>query len=243
MSRRPSYLLMLAGLCALLAGCTTTQSTRPVERNPQGFAAWTDQPPAYLLGPGDRVKVQFLLTPELGEETTVEPDGTIALRSAGHVKAEGLTAAQLEQSIAAASKRLLLSPIVTVSVSDPAAALIYVGGSVRRPGAYPVTGRRGIVEAIALANGLEPEAREDEVVLIRRNPDNRPMLRTVDVQAFVSTAVAPGDVPLYAGDIVFVPRNRISEVDLWVDQFINKLIPFSRSFGYSINRNTPGALL
>ena len=192
MTMRPFRVLLLVGICALMAACTTTQSTRPVERNPQGFAAWTDQPPAYLLGPGDRVKVQFLLTPELGEETTVEPDGTIALRSAGRVKAEGLTAAQLEQSIATASKRLLLSPMVTVSVSDPAAALIYVGGSVRRPGAYPVTGRRGIIEAIALANGLEPEAREDEVVLIRRNPENRPMLRTVDVQAFVSTAVAAG---------------------------------------------------
>jgi hypothetical protein len=39
-----------------------------------------------------------------------------------------------------------------------------------------------------------------------------------------------------AGDIVFVPRNKISEVDLWIDQYITRFLPFSRSFDYSINR-------
>ena len=234
----------LFALALAVAGCNgTTQSTRPVEQNPQGFASWTEQPPDYLLGPGDKLHVQFLLTPELSEDTTIGPDGTIGLRSAGRVRAEGQTTAQLEAAIAGSTRQLLRSPVVSVSVADAVSALVYVGGSVTKPGAYPITGRRGVLEAISLANGLLPEAREDEVVLIRRNPQNRPMLRTVNVQDFVSTAATPGDVPLYAGDIIFVPRTRVAEAGLWVDQYINKLIPFSRNFGYSINKNTPGGLL
>lgn len=224
------------------AGCTT-QAIDPVEANPTGFAQWTDEPVAYRFGPGDKIKVQFLLTPELGEETVIEPDGTVALRSTGHVRAAGLTAMELEAAIAQASRRVLRNPVVTVSLNDPGAAVVFVGGSVRKPGAYPIPGRRGLLEAIVLANGFEAEARMSEVVLIRRNPENRPMLRTVNLQQFASTATAAGDVPLVAGDIVFVPRNRISELGLWVDQFINRVVPFNRSFSYAINRNTPGGLL
>ena len=128
-------------------------------------------------------------------------------------------------------------------MAEAVSALVYVGGSVNKPGAYPLYGRRGVLEAITLANGLVPESREDEVVLIRRSPQNRPMLRTVNVQDFISTATTAGDVPLFAGDIVFVPRNRVSEVGLWIDQYINKLIPFSRNFSYAINKNVPGGLL
>ncbi len=233
----------LMAMIFALAGCNgTTQSTSPVQQNPTGFASWTDQPPDYLMGPGDKLHISFLLTPELNEDAVVGPDGTIALRSSGRVRAGGQTTAQLEAAVAGSSRQLLRSPMVTVSVTDAVSGLIYVGGSVQKPGAYPVTGRPGVLEAITVANGLLPESREDEVVLIRRNPQNRPMLRTVNVQAFVSTATTPSDVPLYAGDIIFVPRNRISEVDQWVDQYINKLLPFSRNFGYAINQNTPGNL-
>ena len=235
------------GVLLLLAGCagrsdylSTTGSLNPVESNPQGFAAWSDAPPRYRFGPGDKIKVQFLLTPEMGEETAVAPDGTIGLRAAGHLPAAGQTAEELEGAIATASRAVLTHPIVTVSLDDPAASAVYVGGQVRRPGAYPIAGRRGALESILLAGGFENEARVDEVVLIRRSPTDRPMLRTLNLKDFLQTGA--GEVPLFPGDIVFVPRNRISEVDLWVDQFLNKLIPFSKSFSYTINRNSPGYL-
>ena len=55
-------------LCALsplaLAACSTTQSIRPVEREPMAFSPWSDIAPAYRLGVGDRIRVDFLMTPE-----------------------------------------------------------------------------------------------------------------------------------------------------------------------------------
>ena len=59
-------------------------------------------------------------------------------------------------------------------------------------------------------------------------------------RGFLSGLDGTADVPLMAGDIVFVPRTRIAEVALWVDQAINRTIPFSRNFSYAINRNMPG---
>ena len=235
--------LNVAGLAALilLAGCadsvlSTTQSVRPVERSPQGFAGWTDQLPPYELQPGDRLKVQFQLTPEMGEDAVVGPDGAIGLRAAGRVQAAGRTAVQLQDDIARNAASILTGPVVTVSLIESPGAPIFVGGAVGRPGAYNIAGRRGSFEAVQLAGGFGPEARMDEVVLIRRDPSNHPMLRTVDLRSLVEGSEIHPDVPLAAGDIVFVPRNRISEVDLWIDQFINRFLPFSKSFSYTVNR-------
>lgn len=236
-------LLLLLGACAPgTDNFGTTQSIRVEERMPEGFAAWTDAPAPYRFGPGDRVKIQFLLTPEVNETALVAPDGTVSLRVAGRVEVAGRTTAELERAVADAARRTLTNPIVTAGLDEAGSSVAYVGGSVRRAGAYPLTGRRGVAEVVALAGGLEEAARMDQVVLIRRSPDNRPMLRTVNLQAFISGNDPGGDVPLVAGDIVYVPRSRIAEVGLWVDQAINRIIPFSRSFSYAINKNTPGNL-
>lgn len=243
MTRRVALPLLLAACAPGTNNFGITQSISVREQLPEGFAAWTDTPPPYRFGPSDRVRVQFLLTPEVGETALVAPDGAIVLRVAGRVPAAGLTGAELEAAVAAASRRILTNPIVTVGLEEAGAAVAFVGGSVRRAGAYPVTGRRGIAEMIALAGGLEDVARMDQIVLIRRSPEDRPMLRTVNLQDFISGASVGGDVPLTAGDIVFVPRTRLAELGLWVDQALNRLIPFNRTFSYAINRNTPGALL
>jgi hypothetical protein len=52
----------------------------------------------------------------------------------------------------------------------------------------------------------------------------------------VQSAQTNADLPLYGGDIVFVPRSRIAEVSNWVDQYINRTLPFSRTFVYSVQR-------
>jgi protein involved in polysaccharide export with SLBB domain len=69
------------------------------------------------------------------------------------------------------------------------------------------------------------------------------MLRTVDLRDFVNLGTTNADMPLVPGDIVFVPRNGISEVDLWIDQFINRFLPFQKDFNYTINRNQAASAL
>lgn len=230
-------LLGFTGCAPGTANFETTQSLRPQERMPDGFDSWTDAPAPYRFGAGDRVKVQFLLTPEVNEIALVAPDGTISLRVAGRVETGGRTAAELEIGIARASRRILTTPIVTAGLEQAGSAMVFVGGSVRRAGAYPLTGRQGLAELVAMAGGLDEEARMDQVVLIRRSPLGRPMLRTVNLNAFLSGAELTGDVPLASGDIVFVPRSRLGEVAQWVDLAINRIVPFSRSFSYALNRN------
>ena len=229
-------------LCCMVAACTTTQSLSPRETNSAAFVPWTEAPPVYRFAPGDRVRVGYLMTPELNEESVISPDGFLALRAAGRVRAVGLTADELDAAVAQASRRLLTNPIVTVSFNDPAAAVVFVGGSVRRSGSYSLAGRRGALEAVLLAGGFDTESRMDEVVLIRRSPDNKPMLRLVNLQNFVNTGGTAGDVPLFPGDILFVPRNRVSEFALWVDSFLNRIVPFNKAFSYTVTSGSAAVL-
>lgn len=227
---------LVLSLC-LLAACTG-QELRPVEHNAAQFASWSDEVPAYRYGYGDVLQIRFLFTPEMDEETIVGPDGYITLRAAGRVQALDRTEQELKQRIEEDSRRILRNPEVTVITKEAASWRVYVGGSVRNPGTFRIAGPTGLLEAVTMAGGFDPQARFGEVVLIRRNKNDRPMLRTVDLQAFLDTGSTAGDVPLYAGDIVYVPRSRIAEVNLWIDQFIEQVVPFQRTFNYTIYSNT-----
>ncbi len=225
-------------LAILLVAACTRQTVDPKPQNAQNFAAWTDEAPAYRFAPGDKMQVSYQLTPEMDEPVLVGPDGTISLKTAHHVKAEGLTVPELETAIQIAAAAVLIKPTVTVALTDSASASYYVGGAVMKPGAFPAKGRIGLLEAVTMAGGFDREARYDQVILVRRSKDNRPMLRTVDVQAFLGKgAGSGGDVPMMAGDMVFVPRSEIGDADLWVEEFITKFVPFDRSFSYSYTNN------
>jgi protein involved in polysaccharide export with SLBB domain len=232
--RRSTALLLLP----LLLGACTTQALDPVPTDPAGFAPWSEASPPYRLAAGDKLRVQFLLTPEMNETVLVAPDGQVGLRAAGQLRAAGLSSPELERAVTEASRRILREPIVTVSLEEAGGSAVLVGGAVNRPGTVPLPGPRGVLEMVLLAGGLAEDARMNEVVLIRRAANNRPMLRTVNLNRFVATADAAEDVPVFPGDIVFVPRSRLGEINLWVEQALNRVIPFNRSFSYAINRGS-----
>ena len=41
---------------------------------------------------------------------------------------------------------------------------------------------------------------------------------------------------LHPGDLIFVPRSRIAEVNLFVRQYLNGVLPFNFGFSYDLNR-------
>jgi polysaccharide biosynthesis/export protein PslD len=110
---------------------------------------------------------------------------------------------------------------------------------VKQPGMIKLeSSGTSVLQAVVVAGGFTEEARTGQVALIRRGPDNMPMLRLIDVREMIETGFSDGDVPLVSGDIVFVPRSSIAEVNLWIDQFINRVVPFQRSFSYTIGNYT-----
>jgi len=76
------------------------------------------------------------------------------------------------------------------------------------------------------------------VVIIRYQGTNKPLFFVLDLEKSLSLSTTePNDILLKPFDIVFVPKSTIAKVNQFVEQYIDKLIPISRSLGLSYNLN------
>jgi protein involved in polysaccharide export with SLBB domain len=142
----------------------------------------------YVLGPGDKLKLNIFGEPDLSGEFTIDGAGFIRLPLAGDMRAAGYTAPQLEAAIAnALSQGYLKSPRVAVEVSNYRP--FYIIGAVNRPGQYAYVDHMNALNAVALAGGFTPAAVES-VVFIRREGSNQEEEVPVDR----TTVIHPGDV-------------------------------------------------
>jgi polysaccharide export outer membrane protein len=181
----------------------------------------------YVLQPGDVLAVKFYRVPELNEEVTIRPDGMISLQLVNEVRAAGLTPAALDDELKRRYATELASPEVAVIVKTPASARVYVGGEVGKQGVLQLTAGLTLYQAIQDAGGFAKTAHRKEVILIRRGPDGVPTGRSIDVRPIQTGAHPEEDVPLQPYDVVFVPRSKIANVDVFVEQYIRNALPVS----------------
>jgi len=112
--------------------------------------------PNYVLGPEDVIKIDVLDVPELSNATVrIANDGKISLPLIGRVQAAGLTAEQLRKELADKwGENYLQDPQVTVFIEQFKALPVSVIGAVEKPGLYPLTGRRTLIEMLSMAGGF-----------------------------------------------------------------------------------------
>jgi polysaccharide biosynthesis/export protein len=188
----------------------------------------------YMIYPGDVIDIKFYHSPELNEQVIVRPDGRISIQLAHEVMAAGLTPAQLKEILTDKVSHELRQPEVTVIVRS-FNTHIFVDGEVARPGAFPLIEATTVLEAIALAGGMRDTARLREVVVIRRGPANAPLAIPVNVEKAARGEDPAQNIALLPSDVVFVPRKRIGNVNVWVDQYIRRNIPLGIGAGYNLN--------
>lgn len=223
----------------LLASCAEVSNRY---QQPDAFDALADIPPSYLVGPGDELSVVFPFNAELNYEGPVGPDSNFTLPVAGTISTAGKTTTQVEQAISQALTERKIARDAAVSISIRRyAQVVYVGGEVRTPGAVALQNKMDPLQAVIAAGGALDTARTSQAVIIRRGADGKPLLRVVDLDKLIHTGDKDQAIALRPLDSIFIPKTSIAEANLWVDQYINKIIPFQRSFSYSINSQNPAA--
>jgi protein involved in polysaccharide export with SLBB domain len=89
-----------------------------------------------------------------------------------------------------------------------------------------------VLQAISQAGGPRLDtAMMDEVIVIRNNGGEK-VTMSLNLKAALDGSDPTQDMQLKPYDIVFVPRTAIANVDVWVDQYIRKLIPITLSAGF-----------
>ncbi len=218
---------LATGFGLALGGGLIASSARATEKMPEapliGFARWTDDEPFYLLYPGDKLEVSVPGAPELSRQTQVGPDGRITLGLIGQVMAAYKSVPQLQAEIVRAYAGILRDPQVTVYPGDTAPMRVLVGGEVRNPGWVDMLGDMDALQATMAAGGFTHGAKGHQVLIIRRGRDGQAMRRIVDLQ---NPLEGKGQlVALRRFDIIYVPRTNVAEAGVFMEQWVNNLIP------------------
>lgn len=194
----------------------------------------------YSIGPGDTIAISYPYNAELNHAGPVGPDGRITLPFIGTLTVAGKTTDEVSAEI---SRDLYVDGIAehaypNVQITTYSYAHdIYVGGEVGRPGLITLSPGMDPLQAVITAGGFLNTARSGHVAIIHRGPDNRAQVINIDVHDYMRGKHGTQIVRLAPYDVVYVPKSKIAEVDEWVDNYINKTLPFGRGFNYNAGNN------
>jgi polysaccharide export outer membrane protein len=164
-----------------------------------------------LKNPDVRVSIgQTRGQQQIRGEHLIYPDGTINLGLYGSVLVSGMTIAEAKSAIEAYLSNYLERPEVSVSIGGFNSKVYYVitdgatfGETVLR---FPSTGNETVLDAVALANGLQPQACTKRIWVSRPAPAQSGCYQVlpVDWDAIVRGGDTATNYQLLPGDRLYV---------------------------------------
>jgi protein involved in polysaccharide export with SLBB domain len=207
-----------------VAGCANTSAIPKIPLaadSPEYYAPTLE--PDYHIQVGDLLAIRSYYDSQLNQDVGVRVDGRISLLLLGDVDAVGKTLAELQAAIVDGYGSKLDAPEVTVVLARSAGMAVYLGGEVRVPSMQPMEGPLTLLQAVSLSGGFLATASLGQVLLLRHTDDGQFQVFQIDANAILANA-SP-DVYLRRHDIVYVPRSLIANIDKYVDQYINQVVP------------------
>jgi polysaccharide export outer membrane protein len=177
---------------------TAKRTTAPAVPLPPAPAPTSD----YVLGAGDKLRIEVYKDPQLSQSLQVRPDGKITMPLIGDIAAVGATPLELRDRIASALKEYITNPVVTVIVVETLASNVYVMGEVNKPGPLPLQGPLTALQALAMAGGFKDFANTRDIRILRRTATGVETIR-FNYREAVKGSKAP--TYLRAGDTIIVP--------------------------------------
>ena len=178
--------------------------------------AWA-QSANYRIQPGDQLAITVLEDDTLNRTVLVLPDGRISVPLAGTIQASGRTVDSVEATIAdRLASNFAVRPSVFVSVtgvSDTGETFpIYVVGKVTNPGEHEARVGTNLLQAIALAGGLDRFAATKRIQLRRTDASTgQERLYLFNYDAVERGGAVQSMITLREGDVIVVPERHLFE--------------------------------
>lgn len=174
------------------------------------------QSAGYRIQPGDQLAITVLEDDTLNRQLLVLPDGSISVPLAGTIKASGRSVESVESAIAdKLASNFAVRPSVFVSVVSVDETYgtfpIYVMGQVANPGMVEVEPGTTLLQAIALAGGLDRFAATKRIQLRRTDSTGQERLYLFNFKAVERGGAIESMITLREGDVLLVPERRLFE--------------------------------
>lgn len=177
-----------------------------------------------------------ITTSERGQSklSAVRPDGYLSMPIINDVMARGKTLPELKRAITAEYDKIIDNLTLSIVLWEMKANLVYVTGEVAKPDYYLMEGPNTVSQVISRAGGFLDTGEKKTVLVISRDEQRRPWGRIVDMARVFSTGDMSQDVVLQQYDVVYVPKSAIARRDLFVEQYISRLLPSFFTAGYNV---------
>ncbi|MDJ0784830.1 MAG: polysaccharide biosynthesis/export family protein [Desulfosarcinaceae bacterium] len=201
----PALLILTVPLVAITTVMVSEGAAASVKAREVGPATGALlQPPDYQIGPGDVLEISVWKDQALSRQVVVLPDGRIDFPLVGHFLAMGRTTQDLKIEMEEKLRRFIPEPILTVIVTQVNSMRVYVIGKVNRPGQLVLPSNVNVMQALAMAGGLNTFAKANDIRVFREVDD-----RTV-MYPFAYERVSEGkqleqNIVLQRGDVIVVP--------------------------------------
>jgi polysaccharide biosynthesis/export protein len=122
----------------------------------------------YEIGPGDVLQISVWKNEDLTRQVVVLPDGQIHFPLVKEVTAAGKSVNELEKILVEKLVAYVPEPDLSINVTQVNSMVIYVIGKVNSPGRFAMNTRIDVLQALAVAGGLNPFAKEKEINVFRK---------------------------------------------------------------------------
>ena len=201
-------LLLLLGACASAGGSQQAHGSAQPLPPPDTTSASGAYKGAsdYRIGAQDLLSISVFGVEDLNKDVRVNSNGQVSLPLIGAVMAGGKSIPELETELAKKySAGYLQNPQVTVFVKEFTSQRITLEGALNKPGIYPITGRTSLLQAIALAGGIDDKVADLGGIVLMRNVSGKRMAAVYDLRQVRRGTVE--DPQLFGDDIIVVEQS------------------------------------
>ena len=158
----------------------------------------------YIIGPGDLLDISVWKNVDLTKQVVVLPDGRIFFPLIGEVMAGGRTVTQLSKDLSQKLTRFVPDVSLSVVVRQVNSMLIYVIGRVNRPDRFILNTNVDVLQALAMAGGLNPFAKSGKIKIFRKQGKHTQVF-PFDYDNATKGKNLDQNIMLKRGDVIVVP--------------------------------------
>jgi polysaccharide export outer membrane protein len=196
--------ILFAIVAAMSAvGCTHTGSTPPPVPPTTIVQPSAGAIPDYAIGAGDLLEISVWKDQALTRQVVVLPDGTFSFPLVGRFLAAGKTVEQLKGDMEEKLTRYIPEPDLSIIVQQVNSQVVYVIGKVNRPGHIPLNRNIDVLQALAMAGGLNVFADHKDIRIFRKTADQT-MVIPFNYQAVTEENRLEENIMLQRGDVIVV---------------------------------------
>jgi polysaccharide export outer membrane protein len=160
----------------------------------------------YRMGAQDLLSISVFGVADLNKDVRINSKGQISLPLIGTLTAGGHTVQELEVDLAKRySAAYLQNPQVSVFVKEFASQRITMEGAIGKPGIYPITGKITLLQAIALAGGVDEKTADLSGVVLMRQVEGKRMAAAYDLRKLRKGTIE--DPQIFGDDIIVVEQS------------------------------------